>query len=191
MAYEGKADTLSDEQVKEFCEYLNDCPHKYRDMAIFMLGAKAGLRIGTISKLEWSDVYDSNGKVKDVSSINSQKVKGKKTYRAYFTNSELRKVLEQYYLQSLEKEGALFKSQKGTAFSPNSMQRLVYNHFKRAHISGNFSSHSMRRTFATNLIRSGVDIVLLKNLMNHSSISTTAGYVHTDDATLINAVNGI
>lgn len=191
MAYEGKADTLSDDQMQKFMEYLNDCPHKYRDTAIFLLGTKAGLRIGTISKLEWSDVYDEHGEVKKVSSIGSNKVKGNKTYRAYFTNPELRKALNDYHYQAGGGKGALFVSQKGTPFSPNSMQRMMYNHFKQAGLSGNFSSHSMRRTFATNLIRSGVDIVLLKNLMNHSNISTTAGYVHTDDATLIDAVNGI
>jgi len=43
------------------------------------------------------------------------------------------------------------------------------------------SSHSGRRSFATNCIRAGVDIVSLKTLMNHSSIQQTSEYVATND----------
>ena len=191
MAYEGKADTLTDSQMEQFKEYLLDCPHSKRDMAIFALGTKAGLRIGTIALLEWSDVYTLDGEVRDVSSIASSKVKGNKPYRAYFTNPELKVVLAEHYKANKRDSKTIFVSQKGTSFTPNSLQRLMYNHFKRVGFQGNYSSHSMRRTFATNLIRSGVDIILLKNLMNHSNIATTAGYVYTDDVTLMSAVNNI
>ena len=50
------------------------------------------------------------------------------------------------------------------------------------------SSHSMRRSFATNCIRAGVDIVSLKTLMNHSSIQQTSEYVATNEEVLKKAV---
>ena len=43
------------------------------------------------------------------------------------------------------------------------------------------SSHSGRRSFATNCIWSGVGIVSLKTLMNHASIQQTSEYVATNE----------
>lgn len=54
----------------------------------------------------------------------------------------------------------------------------------------NASSHSGRRSFATNCIRSGVDIVSLKTLMNHASIQQTSEYVATNEDMLMKAVMG-
>ena len=46
------------------------------------------------------------------------------------------------------------------------------------------SSHSQRRSFATNCIQAGVDIVTLKTLMNHASIEQTSEYVAPNDEML-------
>ncbi len=54
----------------------------------------------------------------------------------------------------------------------------------------NASSHSGRRSFATNCIQSGVDIVSLKTLMNHASIQQTGEYVVTNEDMLKKAVMG-
>ncbi len=70
----------------------------------------------------------------------------------------------------------MFKSQKGGAFSPNTMQML----FKRMYVSAGIdsaSSHSGRRTFATSLIERGVDIKAVSSLMGHSTVAMTAHYV--------------
>ncbi|MBR7559538.1 site-specific integrase, partial [Mycobacterium tuberculosis] len=73
-------------------------------------------------------------------------------------------------------EAALFKSQKGSAFTPNTMQQLFHRLYDLARLPG-ASSHSGRRTFATNLIERGVDIKAVSTLMGHSSIAMTAQYV--------------
>ena len=50
------------------------------------------------------------------------------------------------------------------------------------------SSHSKSRSFATNCINAGVDIVSLQTLMNHASIQQTSEYAFTNDETLMKAV---
>jgi len=50
------------------------------------------------------------------------------------------------------------------------------------------SSHSGRRSFSTGLAEKGVSVFVLKELMGHSSIQTTSGYVHAGEHQQRNAV---
>ena len=65
------------------------------------------------------------------------------------------------------------------AFSPNSLQRVLALLYKEAGIEG-ASSHSGRRTFATNLLNQGANIKEVQVLMGHANIQTTAIYVQED-----------
>jgi len=85
---------------------------------------------------------------------------------------------------------ALFVSQKGNGFTSNSLSHLMLKLYGSAGFDG-ASSHSGRRSFATNILCSGVDIVSLKTLMNHSNISTTAEYVSHNESYLKRAILGV
>ena len=63
----------------------------------------------------------------------------------------------------------LFVSQKQTAFSANALSHKMLKLFRDAGFDES-SSHSKSRSFATNCINAGVDIVSLQTLMNHASI---------------------
>lgn len=59
-----------------------------------------------------------------------------------------------------------------------------YPHFPK------FSPHTLRHTFASNMIAKGVQPKVLQTLMGHNDISTTMNlYCHTDDSQLYNAMN--
>ncbi|MGD0113882.1 MAG: site-specific integrase [Armatimonadota bacterium] len=54
--------------------------------------------------------------------------------------------------------------------------------------------HALRRTFATHLIRNGVDIRTVQELMGHSDLETTAKYLHSDTRTkqaAVGRLNGL
>jgi len=55
----------------------------------------------------------------------------------------------------------------------------------------NASPHSLRHTFASNLLSRGVDIVTLKELLGHKSIETTLMYAHSNNKLKVEAVNKI
>ena len=49
--------------------------------------------------------------------------------------------------------------------------------------------HDLRHTFATKLVRAGVDLVTIQELMGHEDIGTTAKYFHTSDERKAKAVS--
>ena len=191
MSKQGKASTLDQAQHSAMLQFLSNSRHSERNKAIYLLTYRAGLRIGSVASLRLNDVIDSSGKLKEVINLQRWQCKNGKNYAAYINHPELRKALVDFLRIRRDRKGvdALFMSQKGTAFTPNSLSHLLLKLYQSAGLEG-ASSHSGRRSFATNILRSGVDIVALKTLMNHSNIATTAEYVSHNEEYLKQAILG-
>ena len=188
MAKQGKASVLNPQQHQDFLAYLATTRQAAQNKAIYLLGYRAGMRIGSIAGLGINDVLDRNGNLKEVVELRRDIVKGKRNYAAYLSHPELREALAEYLAERPETDVPnLFVSQQNTAFSANSLTHKMLRLYRKAGYEG-ASSHSGRRSFATNCIRAGVDIVSLKTLMNHSSIQQTSEYVATNDEMLKKAV---
>ncbi len=188
MANQGKASVLNPQQHQDFLAYLATTRQAAQNKAIYLLGYRAGMRIGSIAGLGINDVLDRNGNLKEVVELRRDIVKGKRNYAAYLSHPELREALAEYLAERPETDVPnLFVSQQNTAFSANSLTHKMLRLYRKAGYEG-ASSHSGRRSFATNCIRAGVDIVSLKTLMNHSSIQQTSEYVATNDEMLKKAV---
>lgn len=64
-----------------------------------------------------------------------------------------------------------------------------FNHAVKSSGLKKFRFHDLRHTFATRLIEKGIDIVVVKELLGHASISTTMIYVHSDAERKARAIN--
>ena len=176
----------------QFLQFLANTRHSLRNQAIYLLSVRAGLRVQSIAGLLLNDVIDTSGNLREVVNLHSSIVKGGKNYTVYLTHPELREALTKYIFdrKSPKQVPNLFISQKGRAFTPNSLSHTLLKLYRDAGFD-NGSSHSGRRSFATNVLKSGVDIVALKTLMNHSNISTTAEYVSHNDEYLKKVVMNV
>lgn len=68
--------------------------------------------------------------------------------------------------------------------TPRSIERIISKYAKLAGITKHVSPHTMRHSFATDLLMNGADIRSVQTMLGHSSISTTQIYTHVTDAHL-------
>lgn len=95
-----------------------------------------------------------------------------------------------FYKALQEKEGLqtdyVIATNTGQIVQNGAFQNMLNNMLKQLNIA-HIGIHSLRHTFATNLIHSGVDVKVVSKLLDHASVSITYNtYVHTtmDDAIL-------
>ena len=131
---------------------------------------------------------DRSGNLKKEVLLKRKMTKGAKQRRCYLTNEKLRKVLTEY-LEMRKKNNAyhldapLILSQKKYAFTYDTMHKLFARLFQSVGLHG-ACSHSWRRTGATNLFNSGVDVRNVQVLLGHSQISSTIIYLQENPVVL-------
>lgn len=65
--------------------------------------------------------------------------------------------------------------------TPRSVQRMVAQYARMAGITKHVSPHTMRHSYATDLLMNGADIRSVQSMLGHSNISTTQVYTHVTD----------
>lgn len=182
MTKRGKAKVPSEQERKRLATTARAGQHGRRNQAIVACSYRLGLRAKELAALCVQSVMSETGRLHEQCELSAEMTKGSKPRTVYLTNPAIRASLLDYLKERKEGQGILFNleaplflSQKGGAFSPNTMQHLLRRLHERAGIVGG-RSHSGRRWFATELISKGVDLKAVSVLMGHSSISMTAQY---------------
>ncbi|KVM48920.1 hypothetical protein WJ58_26145 [Burkholderia ubonensis] len=187
---EGQAKVLSESEFRRVVNVVKKDSHAKRNVALLYCSFGLGLRAKEMASLRIRHVLDDDGKLLDEINLDGSMTKGRKQRHAYLTNPKVADALRDYLDERREADGILFnfdvplfRSQKGGQFTPNTLQQLFRRMYSKARLPG-ASSHSGRRTFATNLIEKGVDIKAVSTLMGHASIAMTARYVEDNPVRL-------
>lgn len=73
---------------------------------------------------------------------------------------------------------AVFVSERGRRLSARQLQSIVGRFLDLVAEDAGLSAHSLRHTFATHLLDAGADLMAVKELLGHASLSTTRIYTH-------------
>ncbi len=136
---------------------------------LMRFAVNTGLRVGEIFSLRWSDVDLKKGLL-TIFAPKTQKL------REVPVNAETRKVLEAWWLGK-KNEVVFYNPETGKPFVD--LKAGFALACQKAGVSG-VTWHTLRHTFASRLVNRGVDIVTVKELLGHSSISVTMRYAHTN-----------
>lgn len=196
IRYEGikmskQAKTLNSNELRRVLDYVATRKHGQRNRAIVLTMYFTGMRVGEAASLRYTDVVDIDGSVRNEIFLRAEDCKGN-VARTVFVNEKLKKELQtyvKYFGQVKNNDMKLFYSQKKSSdgFSANSLAQYFHYMYKRVGLVG-ASSHSTRRTFATNISEKGVSIRVIQKLLGHASIQTTARYCEANDSMLRRAV---
>jgi len=136
---------------------------------ILLVALHTGMRKGEIFKMKWVDVDLSKPEIRIPES------KGGKM-RTLPINSILYHTLYQLKQVNGSHEHVFPNPDTGKPYTD--IKRSFHSACKRARIK-NLRFHDLRHTFASRLVRKGVDLVIIKELMGHASIVTTQRYLHS------------
>ena len=147
-----------------------------RDRAILELLFSTGLRVSELCALNRDSLDLTQGEF-------SIRGKGGKI-RLVFISPEAKKALKNHLDHRKDTEEALFTSQNNTRLTPRSIERLIHFYAAKAGIVKKVTPHTLRHSFATDLLRNGADLRSVQLLLGHSNISTTQIYTHITDREL-------
>jgi len=145
---------------------LNAASKEFRPILITAL--HTGMRKGEILKLMWSDVNFKNRLITVTESKSGKK-------RMIPMDDILSATLRT--LPSRFKRGYLFPSPVKDGKPRFGVQRQFGSAVKKAEIE-NIRFHDLRHTFASHLIMAGVDVMTVKELLGHASLTMTMRYTH-------------
>jgi len=141
------------------------------------------MRKGELENLEWSDIDFERRKIK----IRVKDDWSPKTNeREIPINDGLLELLKHH--RDKNKHSRWVFHHKGERIEPNSLRKKLISVAKKSGIIGLTKIHTLRHTFASHLVMSGVDLPTVKKLMGHSDIETTMIYSHLADEHVDKAV---
>ena len=87
-------------------------------------------------------------------------------------------LLRDYYRTYQPEEWLFFGKDKATPMSIGTGQSIYYQAKEKAGITKGRGIHTLRHSFATHALESGVELYIIKRWLGHSSIKTTCKYIH-------------
>jgi site-specific recombinase XerD len=157
-----------------------------RDKAILTTLFSTGMRVSELCSMNRDEIDLNRGEL-------SIRGKGGKI-RVVFLSDDSRKNIRDYVAKRSDADEALFiRIPKSLTFSkdsnlrltPRSVQRIIKKYSVLAGIVGKkISPHTLRHSFATDLLQNGADIRSVQAMLGHSSVTTTQIYTHVTDKQL-------
>lgn len=158
-----------------------------RDRALLEVLYSTGVRVAEAVRMNRDDVRDDRAEI-------AVRGKGNKV-RVVFLSDSARAAVAVYLAQRGDIDPALFVrhhlapapaavSGADLRIRARTVQRLIKKYAVKAGLTKRVSPHTLRHSFATDLLANGADVRQVQQLLGHASITTTQAYTHLTDVHL-------
>lgn len=158
---------LSREEVNRILNAKDNLKHR----ALFTTVYASGLRVSEAVRLKPRHI--ESGRME----IRVEQGKGHKDRYTVLSQNCL-ELLRDYYRTYQPEEWLFFGKDKASPMSIGTGQSIYYQAKEKAWITKGRGIHTLRHSFATHALESGVELYIIKRWLGHSSIKTTCKYIH-------------
>ena len=169
---------LSKDEVKKLIFSCTNLKHRTLLLTVY----SAGLRVSEVVKLEPVHIERSRGMLR------IEQGKGRKD-RYTLLSAQLLKALEEYWKVYRPDKWLFFGKTKSKPMPIETAQQIYYKAKKNADIKRGRGIHTLRHCFATHLLEHGTSSHVIKRLLGHRSIRTTAKYLHVSNKTISKVIS--
>ena len=181
-------DVLSDEDITKIQATFDlSQPDQFRNNVIVEVLYGCGLRVSELVNLKMSNIYEDEGMLQVIG-------KGDKE-RWVPINARALEMMEMYihtvrvhYDIKPGEDKFVFINRLGRHLSRNYVFMFLQQAVKDAGLNKHVSPHSLRHSFATELVENGADLRAVQEMLGHESISTTEIYTHLTRDALRNTI---
>lgn len=152
-------------------------PEAHRNRAIIEVLYGCGLRVSELVDLQLTSMYFREGFIKVTGKGNKERLiplgaHAAKQLKYYIKNERVHKSVVKGF------ENYVFLNRRGRKLSRVMIFTIIKQLCEKAGISKKVSPHTFRHSFATHLVEGGADLIVVRDLLGHESITTTEVYTH-------------
>jgi integrase/recombinase XerD len=171
---------LSDSEVNKMLSLIDVSTFQgYRDSLIIEVLYSCGLRISELLNMRTSDVYWTYEYIKVLGKGNKERLvpigESALKHLRYFIDNH-----RSLITPNKTSKGFIFLNHRGGKLTRQYVFMMIKDVAKRAGINKNIHPHTLRHSFATELVKGGANLVVVKDMMGHQSILSTEIYTHLD-----------
>lgn len=148
-----------------------------RNQTMFELNYACGFRVSEIINLKLTDLHMTSKMISIMGKGSKERIVpihdyALKKLRLYLTDTRM------HLLEGKKDFGYVFVNARGGQLTRQGYFKILKDVSLQAGITKEISPHTIRHSFATHLLESGVDLRLIQELLGHEDISTTQIYTH-------------
>ncbi len=176
---------LYNEDVEKIFDIPNTTkPLGQRDYLILELLYDTGIRVGELVNIKLKDIDFSNRTIRILGKGNKERI----VLFGVYLDDILNLYLDDGRKEILKDKNSdyLILNGHGNNITTRGVRLIIENIIKKACIKTHATPHTLRHTFATHLLENGADLLTVKELLGHSSLSSTQVYTHVTNERLRN-----
>lgn len=173
-----------DEQEKLLNQFNLRYITSQRNKTMIQLLLNTGLRLSEMTNLKWNDIDLMTGQVKVVEG------KGLKD-RILWLDEETLTMLGKWKQRQFKEWGRsdlVFTTRTLHSLDGKTVRSMIKTYSDKAGIKKHITTHSLRHTFASDLLRDTKNIRIVQKALGHADISSTQIYTHIVDEELEEAL---